>query len=404
MKKIIFSILGIAPFLLHAGGFQVNLQGTKQTGMGHLGTGFYLGASSAYFNPATMGHAENKLNVEFGASFITAKVGFQSQETGIVEETDNPLSTPFYLHATYKINDNLSAGLSVYTPFGSTVEWGDDWSGKYLIQDISLQAIYVQPTLSYQLNKKLSIGAGFVYVNGSVEINRAIPAPIGNSNTVNLKGSTNAYGFNAGVHYQLTEKLGIGVTYRSKVDMELDGGDVTFDVDPRLRSSFPNTEFSATLPLPATTTLGFAYQATEKLLISVEGSFVQWSEYKSLDFDFKDNTASLKDSENPRNYEDAMIFRVGAQYTTNENLAVRLGVYFDQSPVQDDFFNPETPSTDNLGISAGFSYRIIDKLTVDAAFLYIHGFERESQYKRDNFGGKYKVKTYIPTLGLSYNF
>ena len=36
MKKILLGILGFGPLLMHAGGFQVNLQGTKQTGMAEL--------------------------------------------------------------------------------------------------------------------------------------------------------------------------------------------------------------------------------------------------------------------------------------------------------------------------------------------------------------------------------
>ena len=91
------------------------------------------------------------------------------------------------------------------------------------------------------------------------------------------------------------------------------------------------------------------------------------------------NTAQLQDSENPRNYEDAVIIRVGGQYMVNEALLVRAGFYYDQSPITDEFFNPETPNSDNLGFTAGLSYNITDKLGVDASFLYIAGLERESE-------------------------
>ena len=404
MKKILLGILGFGPLLMHAGGFQVNLQGTKQTGMGHLGTSFYLGASSAYFNPAMMGFSESKFNFEAGVSPLLAYAAYQNQETGRVERTDNPLGTPFYFYGTYKINDELSAGLAVYTPFGSSVVWGDDWSGRNLIQDISLQAIFFQPTVSYKLSEKLNVGLGLIYATGAVEINRAIPAPIGENNSVNLKGNTASYGYNFGIHYQATEKLTVGVTYRSEIEMELEGGDADFSVDPALRSNFPDTKFDATLPLPSTTTLGIAYQASDKLLLSVEGSLVGWSTYESLDFDFEDNTESLEDSENPRNYEDAIILRAGAQYSVNDKLDARLGVYYDQSPVTDEYFNPETPSTDNLGITAGLSYNVSEKFTVDASFLYIYGMERESEYKPANFGGKYQSRSYIPGIGLNYKF
>ena len=42
------AILGWSAF---AGGYQVRLQGQKQTGMGLIGSPFALGASSIFYNP-----------------------------------------------------------------------------------------------------------------------------------------------------------------------------------------------------------------------------------------------------------------------------------------------------------------------------------------------------------------
>jgi len=405
MKKLLLPILGMAPLFMWAGGFQVNLQGTKQTGMGHLGTSFYLGASSTFFNPAMMGLGEEKFSAEAGVNFIESSVKFQDRNTGIIEETDNPTGTPFYLYTTYKINEDLTAGLGVYTPFGSSVVWGDDWSGKNLIQDISLAAVFIQPTLSYNINEKLSVGAGLTAVLGSVEINRAVAAPIGNDNTVNLQGDADmGFGFNAGVYYLATEKLSVGLTHRSSVDVEVTDGDTDFEVDPALAASFPDGKFSATLPLPSTTTLGLAYMVNEKLLLSVEGSFVGWSDYESLDFDFEPNTPQLQDSENPRNYEDAMIFRIGAQYSYDETFDFRIGAYYDESPIQDEFFNPETPNSDNIGLTAGLSAQVTDRFGFDASILYIIGTERESEYQPSNFGGTYASRSVIAGVGFNYKF
>ncbi len=415
MKRLITSLLSILPLISLAGGFQVNLQGNQQAGMGHLGTGFYLGASSTFFNPAMMGHSENKFDLEFGGSGIISSVAFQNQMTGDVSRTDNPLGTPFYLYGTYKINDELTAGLAVYTPFGSSVVWGDDWEGRHLIQDISLQAVFIQPTISIQASEKLSLGLGFVYATGNVEINRALAFQ--NSNNIqsgaSLSGGANGYGFNFGAHYQATDKLGIGVTYRSGVKMELEDGDAEFTVPTPVQATVPPTNtFSATLPLPSTTTIGISYQLNEKLLISAEYSNINWDVYESLDFDFETNTDGFQDSENPRRYESSSIFRLGFQYMVNDKLTARIGGYYDESPIQDDFFNPETPNSDNLGLTAGLSYLFSDKLAIDASFIYINGLERESYYTGnnlnqdfgDNFGGKYKSSSFIPGIGVRYNF
>ena len=404
MKFKTLAIASLIPSLLSAGGFQVNLQGNKQTGMGHLGTSFYLGAASAYFNPAMMGMDSNKFSFSLGSSFIMSDVTYQSQETGISEETDNDVSTPFYFYGTYKVNDKVAVGLAAYTPYGSSVNWGKDWTGKNLIQEITLRAIYFQPTVSYTINDKLSVGAGLTAVFGSFEIDRALPAPIGNDNSVHLEGDETGMGFNVGIHYQLTEKLSVGATYRSKVDIELEDGEATFDVDPSLAAGFPDGQFAADLPLVATSTIGIAYQVSDKLLVSVEGSFVEWGDYESLDFDFENNTSTLDDSENPRNYEDAIIIRVGGQYTLNSQLQLRLGAYYDESPIQDEYFNPETPNSTNLALTGGLSYMPIANLSIDVSTILISGEERTSEYSPENFGGKYKSSSIIPGIGLSYNF
>jgi len=126
--------------------------------------------------------------------------------------------------------------------------------------------------------------------------------------------------------------------------------------------------------------------------------------YDSLIFDFVDNTASLADSRNPRLYSDKLIIRLGGQYTLSESLQIRAGGYYDPSPVNSDYFSPETPSLNSIGITAGLSYYPVKKLAIDLSFLYINGQEGDRSYNPDNFSGTYKTYSYIPGIGITYNF
>ena len=57
MKKLFLSLLAsVTLSSAFAEGYQVNVLSTKQTGMGHVGTGMKLGAESMHFNPAGLGH------------------------------------------------------------------------------------------------------------------------------------------------------------------------------------------------------------------------------------------------------------------------------------------------------------------------------------------------------------
>ncbi len=409
MRKFTCFILAfiLTSTIAFSGGYQVNLQGQKQIGMGVVGTAFITDASTLFYNPGGLTFLKKNNQFSMGLSLINSFAAFRKAAPSIYEaETNNPIGTPFYFYGAIKINEKFSVGLGVFTPYGNSLVWEEDWAGRYLIEDLSFQAIYFQPTVSYKINDKLGVGAGLSYVIGNVELNKALPVSGSNvDGQVSLNGTTASIGFSAGIYYQATEKLSLGFMYRSNIDMEMEEGDATFTVPTSLSTNFPEeNKFSATLPLPENFTLGIAYQVNKKLNIGIDLQYVIWSVYDSLIFDFETNTSSLEDSRNARLYEDKLIIRVGGQYMLNEKLSIRAGGYYDPSPVKDDYLNPETPSTNQLGLTLGCTYQFSEKLSLDASFLYLQGAERDASYSPANFGGTYKVRTYIPGIGINYNF
>ncbi len=388
-----------------AGGYQVGLHGVKQIGMGLVGTSLTLDASSLFYNPGGLSFITPDYSFALGGSAIKSFTVYKKSEPSMTEAmTDNPLGTPFYFYGAARITDRLSAGLAINTPYGNGLSWGKEWIGRYMIQDLSLRAIFFQPTLSYKINDQLGIGVGLVYATGKFEMNRALPVyDADGEGSVNLEGSTSNIGFNAGILFQPFEELNIGVDYRSSVDMEVDDVTATFDVPLSLQGNFPNTKVSTKLPLPANMDFGASYTFDERLLVAFSLNYVFWSSYDSLIFDFEKNTAALTDSRNPRLYENKLIARVGTQYKINDALYVRAGGYYDPSPVNKDYFSPETPSLNSVGLTLGVSIYPLEKLAIDLSFLYISGQEGERTYKPDNFSGTFKANTYIPGIGITYN-
>lgn len=404
MKKLtlfvfLFAIISWASF---AGGYQVRLQGQKQTGMGLVGSPFALGASSIFYNPGGLSMMDSKFSFSAGVSGIMANAVFQKEATNYQARTDNPTGTPFYIYGAGKITDKLSIGLGVYTPFGSSAKWDDDWAGRYLIQNISLTAIYFQPTIGYKFNDIVSIGAGFVYAYGKVELKKAIPYNEGSY--AELKGSTGNIGYNVGVMVRPTKKLSIGIDYRSEIIMKMEGGDATFNVPASLSTTIPGeNKFDAELPMPANLDVGISYSFNEKFTLAVEMNYVMWSVYEDLTFTFEQQN-ELLGSVNPRKYKNTFISRIGGQYALNEMFAFRAGLYYDPSPTDDDYFTPETVSLNTMAWTLGVSIVPVKNLSIDLSYLQLHGLETEKRYEPDNFGGTYKVVTAIPGIGLSYNF
>lgn len=366
------------------------------------------------------------------------------------QESDNKLSTPIFINANLKLTKNLAVGLSINTPYGSSMNWGNDsWAGAHLIQDISLQAYCFQPTISYKLfNDKLSIGAGLMVSWGSVELSKSL-FPVGDqSNTIlglaatgdattfsgignNPIGSismsgdaSTAVGVNVGLMYDVCSKLSIGASYRSKMMMKVDSGSSTINsyndtvgyVLSQIESIsiMENGTFSSELPLPSTLSVGVTLYPIKMLKVSAEMQMVGWSSYESLDFLFT-STDGTYENNSAKNYENTCIYRLGAELGLSESFKVRAGIYYDESPVSSDYFAPETPSMNKIGYTCGLSLKPlpIPNFSLDLAYGYISpaSYERAASYSStdafdmDNvFEGNYRAVAHTFSIGLSWGF
>lgn len=462
MKKIFLSILAAILFVpVFAEGYQVNVLSTKQTGMGHVGTGMKLGAESMHFNPAGLVFMNNAFDFSMGISAVSAKAKYSKD--GYSEKTDNPISTPLYAYAGFKIYDNFAAGIALTTPYGSSLKWPKNWKGSNLIQDISLKSYVIQPTFSYKITEKLSIGVGLDLAIGNVKLSRALFSPSefqtlkgavalippdklpdANKqeilNTISsidgavpvaatLDGKTKVRaGFNVGIMYDVCDQLTLGLSYRSRIKMKVKEGDATLNyasakieqlfmqlgqLNPKLQVPPLNEgTFKAELPLPSNLTLGVSYRPTERWEVALDLQYVGWQAYDSLNVQFTPNVLNGYTIKAEKNYKNTIIARVGAQYKTTDRLDLRAGIYFDQSPIRSNNYNPETPGMNKLGISAGLTFEPINRFQIDFAFLYIQGFSRNGSYTLKNvvtqqmeeFSGKYKSNAITASLGVAYRF
>lgn len=460
MKKVFLSLLAIVLFVpVFAEGYQVNVLSTKQTGMGHVGTGMKLGAESMHFNPAGLAFMRNAFDFSAGVSFVSARAKYKNGDYS--EKTDNPISTPVYAYAGFKIYDNFAAGIALTTPYGSSLKWPKNWRGANLIQDISLKSYVIQPTFSYKITDKLSIGAGLDLAVGNVKLSRGLFSPaefqsLGGmvSMLPNLTEQEKAYvaaaireiegavpvsatldgkakvraGFNVGVMYDVCDKVTLGLSYRSRIKMKVKEGEARLDyasskIEQLLALLKEKTDgkiqipplnegtFKAELPLPSNLTLGVSYRPTDRWELALDLQYVGWKAYDSLNVVFTPNVLNGYTIKAEKNYKNTVIARVGAQYKTTERLDLRAGVYFDQSPIRSDNYNPETPGMNKLGMSVGLTFAPVSRLQIDFAFLYIQGFSRDGSYTQKSFmggeevfSGKYSSNALTASLGLAYRF
>lgn len=451
MKKVItFICLCLLPMsYLGAEGYQVNTQSAKQAAMGHVGAAMKLGAESMHFNPAGLAFMESNVDLSAGIGGVFTHVKYSLGDYS--HKADNDPSTPMFLYAGFKVYDNLAAGISVNTPYGSAMKWGVDWPGASLVQDISLKAFSIQPTLSWKIMDRLSVGAGMMIMFGDFSLSRALLGPGAleglrinpdlapildkyldvSAASATLSGNTGVkLGFNVGAMFDINEKFTLGVSYRSKVKMKVGEGHAVMNYaneleiktliemvnpslinagrDPIVIPPLDAGTFEAELPLPSNFNVGLTYKPNDKWLVSGEVQFVGWGAYKALNVQFSQAVLNGYSINAPKEYENTRIYRVGGQYAVTNRFDLRLGAYFDESPVKDNYLNPETPSMNKLGVTTGFSFRPLETLSIDLALAYTTGFGRDGSYTDQiteaTFGGHYDANAFSPTIGLSYSF
>jgi long-chain fatty acid transport protein len=303
---------------------------------------------------------------------------------------------PTHIFASYKYNPDLAFGLGFTSPFGLGSEWDDNWVGRYLALQTTLQVFTVSPVVAYNIVDNLSLSAALVYSFANVKITKkTAQTPFAGDAYTSLSGHDNsAWGFNLGALYKATNDLSFGVSFHSQIKYKFKGTVSTIGAS-QLASEFPNGNASANLTTPINLAFGVAYKVLPQLLVSVDFQYVGWSSYDTLAINFSSPQETVA---NPRLYNDSYIARLGAEYNYCQSITVRAGIYFDKSPVKPQFVNPSLPEADRLGFSFGVGYKITNKLEINAAYLFI----RDAQVTVDQSQEDY-VTGYVVPNGTNPN-
>lgn len=375
--------------------------------MGGSLTGRAFDAGVVYFNPGGMTALKDKTVINLGMSAVMPRTSFLGHENQ-QEEDDGPLSLPYHLYVTHKLkNENLSLGLSINSPFGIESKWKDNWSGRFISQTFRIRTLFIQPTAAYQINEHWSIGAGPVFATASLYHTRALPYTnsSGTESSIELDGKGSAIGANAGVYYK-TEKLSVGLTYRSGFKIKIDDGNVSFhDLPSLITQNWSNnaSSFSSELNIPSVYSLGAGYMLNDKLTLTLGFNMIQWSTFESLDYDIQN--PEIADIKTARNWENTLSFRAGIQAITTSKLTIRGGIALDASPVPDRYMSPDIPDDERIVISGGITYKLKERFSLDASFQFENVKEtRESGNIPYNFNGTYNSYIYQAGIGAQFLF
>lgn len=227
--------------------------------------------------------------------------------------------------------------------------------------------------------------------------------------------------------YEVTPRITIGASFRSKMQMKVSKGDAeVFYANQAAQKILGNTldnlnqtNFSAAMPCPYVLTFGVAYRPIDRLTLAFDAQLTGWKTYDYLDFSF-DHLPDF-DQHLSKKYHNSWTYHLGAEYALTDRLDLRAGLMVDQSPVNKDHYNPETPGMTKIEPSLGLSFRPVKSFSIDVAFMYVKGCGADNatgQYddfiaknypqlglpSTGQFTADYHIHAVIPAIGVRYAF
>lgn len=397
-----------------AGGFELSLNGYRQLGMGAAGIGLSLDGSTMYFNPGGLSFIRKRA-IQLGTSLYQPSTSFLARTPSVYEAAmEDVLITPISLYLAWRVQGSrFTFGIGVNTPFGYETKWPSEWNGRFISQESSLNTVYIQPTISYQINEKWGVGVGLIYGFGNFRSQKGLPFSGPNNQeawSVAL-GEGNGLGINLGVYFKPNSRLALGVNFRSPVLLSIAEGEIQYNVPASLEKFFPEGRFSGQFPLPGRIGFGLGYKLQEHFTLAFDFHYVNWGIQDTLRLQVEELVENAPPGSNnvytellPRNYKDAVSFRLGGEWDLNRKFFLRGGVFFDLSPVRDGALSPEFPDADRIGTTAGVGFILFDQLQVDLAYMFEFKGERTDILEAESFGGTYQSTTNIFGLGLGFMF
>jgi long-chain fatty acid transport protein len=414
MKKIAAILLAFCPVLLSAQGFTVQTQGLKQQAMGNAGTAFIQDAATVFYNPAGMASLkENSFTV--GGNYISINSLVQDSSTRR-DITSERVAYTISAYGVYGFDSakspslqNLKFGLGVYTPFGSGVEFENNWFGRFMVEKSELKTITIQPSASYKVFDNLSVGGGLMATMGSFSKSKDINLidSLGTYSNMSLSGDFMEYGANIGVIYNPIEAITIGVSYRTAMEANIDKGEFIADSIPSsLQNEIPATgNFSTMLALPSVFSIGLAYKLSDKLDITGDYNSYGYKAFKevAIDFDVDHETSELDDQTEVRNLENAYAMIIGVQYKIMDALSARIGGRYVTGATPDGYVTPDGADASRFAYSIGAGYQIGSFLEIDA-FTAFEALERSDRNEDINFYANYKTNVITSGLSITYKY
>lgn len=262
--------------------------------------------------------------------------------------------------------DRFTLGLGLTSPHGLSIDYQDTSALRSLALDAELAHLVFDAQLSGKITKQLSFGAGLAIAYDDLSLNQGLFVP---GDSFGFEGDGWGLGFKAGLLWKPHEKHSFAITYRSEIDVEIDGSARTRTIvpGPSDTSVDSSTEFNH----PQQWTLGYAWKPTDRWLFEVNATWTDWRSFDTFRLSLPG-----ADLVQPYDYEPSWVIGGGVSCRLNDALTLNGGYLFGQETIPDSTFSPLVPDANLHVISAGLQY-CWDTWEIAATYLY--GFREDRE-------------------------
>jgi len=288
-----------------------------------------------------------------------------------------PIGGFFYV---YRLSERVRLGVAADSDFAGNFNYGKKWTGRYYATQEPLITGKVNPSIAYEVNDWLSVGAGFSFSVGRLlfqsKINRNVPPPrFGPPRPdagLAFESWDEAFGGNVGILLRPISKLRVGLTYQSPVDYK-------FGFRPHitglgrilsgLRRRIGGSKINIPMEVPQQVMLSGLFEVTPRWSLMGNVGWQNWSAFG--EFPIGISARKQRTLEANLNFSDTCQIAIGQQFRFGEKWLWSAGFAYDSSPVSRANRVPTLPVDRQLRYGTGIQYQINRDVTAGVAWEFM---------------------------------
>jgi long-chain fatty acid transport protein len=363
-----------------AGGLGLYEVGTPDLGTASAGRAALADdASTAWGNPAGMTRLEGS-DLLIGLQPLIVTTEFDTGPQTNVAGTDGGNAGSFIpaggIYGVYSLLPELKLGASLNSYVGGSLDYDDNWVGRYYTTESKLLTFNLNPVIAYRVLPWLSLGAGFSVQWAQLKSEAAVNNVAEQLPDGRLKYNDTNFGFggNCGALVEIDARTRVGVTYRSQVDQSFDDVPSFGQLGPGLRLALQRAgvighSLGLHVTIPQEVMVSAYRDFTNDLAVMANFGWQNWSQFGQ----YSVSLASVP----PRtlaadaNFDDTFHGALGVHYRLGAPTLLQLGFAYDSSALTKSTRGPALPVDQQLRFAAGVQYAVTADYALSFAYEYV---------------------------------